>query len=314
MRQRQTKENLGYPLGASSFNLHPFCVIGASARGASHVRAGRPNQDAIDWRVGPDLILLSLADGHGSTRYVRSHQGAKLAVQIALEQLGQFLRTPQDPEASAPNRVGDATLKRRAEEQLPRTLVRAWQDAVAEQLARVPLTEQELNTLERLMPDKERRALAEFPQRVFGATLLAGAVTEDFALFLQLGDGDIVTVDATGEPSRLPIAPDERLIANQTTSLAGPRAWQDLRVYFHPFVQQPPSLLLFATDGYANSFQDPDGLLAAAADLHALFGAGRAGFIRRNLPRWLAETSELGSGDDITVGLIAMQQPMRDEK
>lgn len=278
-------------------------VIAASVRGASHVRGDRPNQDAIAWRAitpGHGLtatasgILLAISDGHGSPRYLRSHQGAKIAVHTALDQLQQFLEQVEDP----------ATLKRQAEEQLPRTLVRAWQDRVVEKLDTSPLSSAETGALDNLFSARERAQLQERPQRIFGATLLAAIITPAFGLFLQLGDGDIITVGADGTPARLPLAEDARLFANQTTSLAGSKAWQDVRVYFLPFIHSAPALIFFATDGYANSFQDEAGLLAAAADLHGLVQAHGPAYVRRRLKHWLGQTSTLGSGDDISAGLV----------
>src|SRR5690606_40199612 len=97
-------------------------VTGASARGAVHARAQRPNQDAIAWHApqGPDAsLLLTVADGHGSPRYLRSHPGAKLAVTLAAEILRQFGATHPGPDDLAA--IGD-----RAAEELPRNIVRAW--------------------------------------------------------------------------------------------------------------------------------------------------------------------------------------------
>ena len=61
---------------------------------------------------------------------------------------------------------------------------------------------------------------------------------------------------------------------------------------------------MLSTDGYANSFADDAGFYQAGTDL--LMAIRRLG-IRRvtyRLKKWLRSTSELGSGDDITVGLI----------
>jgi hypothetical protein len=278
-----------------------WLITGASARGASKVRAKRPNQDALGWHYVPELApataIIAVADGHGSARYLRSHQGAKLAVQMALRELPRFLDE---------NRQHDlATLKRNAEEQLPRTLVRSWQDAVAGQLERDPLSPEEDARLAQLFSPEDYAQLPSRPQRIFGTTLLCAILTLEHALFLQLGDGDIVTVDAQGVPARPPLRHDARLFANQTTSLAGVQAWHDMRVYFQPFLQGPPALTLLATDGYANSFVDDAGFLSAAADFHTLIAEGRSAYLRRHLAGWLAETSELGSGDDTTVCLTA---------
>ncbi len=58
-------------------------VVGASVRGATHVRLDRPNQDALYWRPRSGRaaeMVLAVADGHGGPRYVRSGIGAWYAV------------------------------------------------------------------------------------------------------------------------------------------------------------------------------------------------------------------------------------------
>jgi hypothetical protein len=68
-------------------------------------------------------------------------------------------------------------------------------------------------------------------------------------------------------------------------------------------------MLLLSTDGYSNSFASPDAFLKAGADyLNAIRTEGAEG-VRKELPKWLVETSENGSGDDITVGIIYRRPP-----
>ncbi|MFM7713741.1 MAG: protein phosphatase 2C domain-containing protein, partial [Microcystis sp.] len=54
--------------------------IGESVKGASHVRSGLPNQDAIRWfpesGIGLPLIL-AVSDGHGSAKSFRSDRGSR---------------------------------------------------------------------------------------------------------------------------------------------------------------------------------------------------------------------------------------------
>src|SRR5690606_24305133 len=87
-RCRQPPIRLRRPIPLQMSGKPAWHVTGASARGAVHARAQRPNQDAIAWHApqGPDdSLVLTVADGHGSPRYLRSHRGAKLAVTLAVE-------------------------------------------------------------------------------------------------------------------------------------------------------------------------------------------------------------------------------------
>ncbi len=69
-------------------------VISETVPGASHIRAGIPNQDSIlvvreSSRGLP--IVLSVADGHGSPKCFRSDFGSQFAVKKAAQIVGEFL-------------------------------------------------------------------------------------------------------------------------------------------------------------------------------------------------------------------------------
>jgi serine/threonine protein phosphatase PrpC len=63
-------------------------------------------------------------------------------------------------------------------------------------------------------------------------------------------------------------------------------------------------MILLSTDGYANSFQDDSGFLKAARDIWEILRSDGKDYVQKHLEEWLNETSEGGSGDDITVGLV----------
>lgn len=269
-------------------------VIGASVRGASHARAKQPNQDAIHWHAPAnrqDCLILAVSDGHGAPRYIRSHTGSKLAVKLAVEILKEFA-SDQDAATEL------ATLPDQIDGRLPRTLVRSWQSAVRHDLAAHPFT-----PTEQAVWDGQNRKGDEDPMRAYGATLLAALITPQYLLFLQLGDGDILIVDSAGRVNRPPMPTDPRLIANQTTSLCGTTAWQDMRAYFQAFIARPPALVMLATDGYANSFADDAGFTAAATDILEAIRVNGPPDTRIQLPGWLRATTKAGSGDDITVAI-----------
>src|SRR5207249_2325964 len=232
-------------------------IVGKTVRGASHLRNSLPNQDYIDWlpNSGHGLtsgsrVILAISDGHGSPKYFRSDRGAKLAVQTALKEMEQFLREPGDP----------STIKRLLDEQLPKKLVHSWRERVNSDLAENPIVTKQWNEL----AERESPAAVTIVQAnqvlAYGATLLLVLVTEDYISYLQLGDGDILTISEKRTVSR-PLPSDSRLIANETTSLCSHDAWKDFRVHFQalPGSSPPPALIMLSTDGYSNSFRDPDG-------------------------------------------------------
>jgi hypothetical protein len=259
-----------------------WSVIAETVRGASHIRSGLPNQDAVDvWQ--PDRpaasVALCVADGHGSQRSFRSDRGARFAVEVGLEVGAEFLQGTWDG-------LPLSEIRRQAEERLPQAVSSRWRAKVDEDCDREPLPEG--------TPDA---------YLAYGSTVLVVLVSSTLFVYAQLGDGEILVVDATGR-SRRPLSGDSRLIGNETTSLASPKPWREFRVAIEPAAVARPALVLVTTDGYPNSFKDDAGFLQAGADILALLRSDGPDAIKRDLPVWLRESSDEGSGDDVTVALL----------
>lgn len=282
-----------------AYTASRWSVAGASVQGAAHVRTGLPNQDALAWLPESGAGVprtLAVADGHGSAKCFRSGTGAQLAVQTAT----QLIPTMLSPQAGDPSL---SACKRLAQEQLPQELVRHWQRVVEQHLQREPFSAQELENLEERDGLAARQSVEDRPLLAYGTTLLSVLVTEAYVVYWQLGDGDILAVTPAGEVYR-PAPGDERLFANETTSLCAPNAWADMRCCFQTIVEPPPALIVLATDGYANSFRDEAGFLQAGADFLELIRLEGLEHVHAKLEDWLTETTQAGSGDDITLGLL----------
>ena len=267
-------------------------VVGQTVRGAAHERNGLPNQDAIYWLPASgrgSSAVLAVADGHGSPRYPRSHAGARIAVETAVRLIDDFIRSQSNVDNLS--LIKDAT-----QEWLPRALVRNWAEGVADDLETEPLSETELFLLG--AGGSRESSIA------YGATLLVAAVNERFACYLQLGDGEILTVSDRGDVTR-PLSKDDRLFGNETTSLCANEAWRDFRVHFQPLTQSPPALVLLSTDGYPNSFRDESGFLKVGSDILNMVQENGLTSVKDQLAGWLRDSTRAGSGDDITVGILS---------
>jgi serine/threonine protein phosphatase PrpC len=280
---------------------------GVSVLGASHVRQGSPNQDAIGWwpETGQGLpLILAIADGHGSAKSFRSQLGAAHAVQVAVAELTDFLQL-DDPQRLAARSRDLKQLEQSLQQDFAEQLVRIWQAQIQEHLQAHPFTEAELQKLKTKDGDVACQMVAQNPFLAYGATLLATVVTPQFMLYLQLGDGDILCVDRRGQSYRpLPVDPD--LIANETTSLCLPHAWDWLRCKLSPIPAPDlvPNLILLSTDGYANSFVSEADFCKVGPDYQQMLQELGFAEVMSQLPNILQETSQQGSGDDITLGLI----------
>ncbi len=285
-------------------------VFECTVKGASHVRAGLPNQDAIVKQTSVSetgsTAILAVSDGHGNKKSFRSDQGSRLAVQVMMELLQEFDKHL----GGLPNLsiiAGTAGLD------LPRKIVQRWQEAVKEHQTANPWTEEEKERLEAA----DQQVSEQDCHLIYGATLLGVLATSRFILYLQLGDGDILVVSDSGEVTR-PLPPDDRQFANETLSLCSPGAsggkrlpssgsagaWTEFRVRIQPLETSSPALILVSTDGYANSFRSEADFLKVGSDLRKMIQEEGIGYVRDNLKEWLSEASKHCSGDDVTLGLI----------
>jgi hypothetical protein len=278
-----------------------WIVFGESVLGSVHERRNLPNQDAIQIYIHQvpgegNFAILAVADGHGSAKCFRSNIGSRLAVEIAVEQLKTFLR-------NAPETLELSEIKRALLEQLPREIVFEWKQAVGDHLDGNPLLVRETAQVAAEQGMGSRESVEKNPLIAYGTTLLIAMTHPRFIAGLQLGDGDMLRVHADGSIEPM-MEEDDRLLANETTSLCGDHAWRDFRFSFSPILDRPPALLLISTDGYSNSFSSEADFHKVGSDLLNLLRTEGVEYVRSNLENWLSASTRKGSGDDVTAGLF----------
>jgi Protein phosphatase 2C len=245
-------------------------IVQGVVRGARHVREGKPCQDAVHGTRTEELSVLAIADGHGSS--ARGDVGARLAVEVAVERLLDFADNLADTPTHALRAVHDY-----AEAPLRSQMVREWTERVR----------QHAN-------DREADLLP------YGTTLLFALASANYVLVGQLGDGDMLLVDASQQVTRL-FTTDPRHFAEETTSLCQADAWLSLRIRVIP-PPEPSALLLMSTDGYSKSYENDEIFEKIGPDYLTMFGESDGAEIERQLPEILDAVSAGGSGDDIALG------------
>jgi serine/threonine protein phosphatase PrpC len=276
-------------------------IIGETVPGASHIRVGTPNQDSLLFvressRGLP--VIVSVADGHGSPKCFRSDFGSQFAVKKAVQIVGEFLDERR-------GRFDLAVIESKGKDYLPKEFVKKWRKTVEYHLKNNPFTEDEFKKLEEKSGAVARKLVEENPLLAYGTTTLTVALEEDFIIYMQLGDGDILNVSGAGEVSK-PLPEDARLLANETTSMCLPKAENDFRFFVQKISdKQIPAMILLSTDGYLNSFSSEEGFFQAATDILEMLRAEN-GFndVNDNLKAWLEEATSKGSGDDCTVAIV----------
>jgi serine/threonine protein phosphatase PrpC len=291
-----------------------WLLTGDSVIGKIHVRSHLPNQDSIRFNESHDgcvPIIVALADGHGSSKCFRSALGSSLATKIAIEVLAEFFKATEN--LPLPNSSALITADRLLKNEVPTSISRKWSEEVGRQTESDPFTDEELNRLSQ----KDLLYVKDHPAIAYGTTLLAVLVTNHYVAYIQIGDGEILTVSDSGEIDR-PIPTDERLSGNETTSLAGyvrsgdrikspissTQAHIDFRIRLVPFARNTPRLILLTTDGYPNSFRSNEDFLKVGTDILSMINYAGFDAVSNEIPVWLSEASSVGSGDDVTLGLI----------
>jgi len=278
--------------------LPTWRAIGKSVRGANHFQTSIPNQDAIGWWTGAQdglPLIMAISDGHGGERSFRSNRGSRIAVQITLQVLQEFIK-------GLPDLRDLVEAEHMAAAELPQTILKCWEQEVKADLEANPFQEQELKRLLEKRGTASKEMAERYPLLVYGATILATVVTQYFILHLQLGDGDILCVDPNGKTYR-PYPRDERLIDNETTSLCSLNA-ADFRLRLEPVSKNVPVMVLMVSDGFSNSFPDEEELLKSGIEYLQSIRLEGMDAINENLDATLKHISRLVSGDDISLGLL----------
>jgi serine/threonine protein phosphatase PrpC len=283
-------------------------AVGRSVEGSAHRRARIPNQDAIRlWNPHGDgqSVIVAVADGHGSAVHFRSATGSALAVEAA----ESVLR-----EVDAALRSG-GSIDAERDQWIREQIVSRWRAACLADAESEPFSAAEELRLTGVSSAPEEKVFD--PALAYGSTLLAAMVSDTLLVLVQIGDGDILTVDATGGQFR-PFPRDVRHVANLTTSLCLGTAVDDIRVAAIPLgavSTEPgaPVLVLLSTDGYVNSFVSADAFeqVVGPQILSQIRERGLS-WVAQVLPRSLRAAAERGGGDDVTLGILTCEDAPAD--
>lgn len=283
--------------------------INKSVQGASHKRKSVECQDySMVYHSGETQqlspVILAVADGHGGDKYIRSKEGAKLACQSAIEVGKKYLDAVFEKETSN-------IIKEVVENRFKQDVLRCWQTKTIKHFSENTLNENELsivpldfdlNSLDDTMDTEE-----DYKEKIYmlyGTTLLIVIIMDNMIISWQIGDGDILFVNNENEVLRT-FEKDSELIANETTSLCSKNALN----HFHSSIQylydkqNVPKIIMLSTDGYLNSFKSIEDFYKVPLDYCNIISEDGVSYILENIDKWLDETSESGSGDDITIVL-----------
>ena len=261
-------------------------VIGRSIQGASHIRSNTKCQDSRKFVLTDDLIIIAVADGHGSKSCPYSNYGSKIAVNIFCSLIIKLY----DAYAENPDQL-ITYLNRDGEDKIAKTIDYEWKEKVRKYHNK---------NLRGISKDEKGNDNLAAVYHQYGTTLLGLAIFNGFLFAFQLGDGDICFV--TEQNVEMVICP-EKILGVETHSLSKEASWKNAitTVKRIRLDQELPAMFSLSTDGFSNSYKSEDDFYNTLKDYLGMIKEHGLDVVDKNLQSWLKETSEMGSGDDITL-------------
>ena len=261
-------------------------VFGESVQGASHIRNGKECQDSLK-KIEKDesTVILAVADGHGSDSCPYSRTGADIAVNVFCKIMDDYLETyAKQPEMLLTflKREGDTKVAQAIDAEWKRRVLKAHSASKRE----IPLDEE---------GNKDKGAI----YKLYGSTLIGLVITKEFLFAFQLGDGDIMEVSGKGVQN---VIEADKILGIETHSLSRTEAWKKAITFTRKQDEnrELPIMYMLSSDGMANSYKNEDEFKKTCSDYYDLMKQHGTKAVADSLQGWLAETSELGCGDDIT--------------
>jgi hypothetical protein len=271
-------------------------------RGVSHIKNGKPCQDASLCVTNETYSFIAVADGHGDDRYFRSDVGSKLAVQAAKDCM-----TSEKVIDALSKEAQDKTRENIIIPQLKKSIINRWNNFISDHYKYYPFTEKELAAVPDKYADKYRAG--ERIESAYGTTIIAALLTDTFLLAMQVGDGSCAVMDADGTLS-LPVPECEKCVGNMTTSLCEEDVFDNFQHYFvSPSTTK--AAVIVVTDGIEKSFASEEKQLDFFRVMLSSFAEKEEEEAKAELFDYLPRMSEKGSGDDISIGVIANLELLR---
>lgn len=258
----------------------------ATVTGDSHIKKGIVCQDSSGHYVTDSFGIAVVADGHGSPKHFRSDVGSKIAVKITTGLLTKYMNRPDFKEQF--HMHPDFILG-----QMEKQILMKWREAVEVYHEENPLTEEETENAAALTNSGKKLSTAV----IYGSTVLAAVLAQDFAFGLVLGDGGFVVLDGSGSLS-VPVE-DKNSHANYTSSLCNTEA---VRYFEHWHTRTVPAALFVSTDGLYKSFASEGDFLRYHGLLSHMLSDREKTIM--SLKRNFEKRTREGSGDDISIAMV----------
>lgn len=250
-------------------------------------------QDNSSFFASSKMAICCVCDGHGSEPHFRSEIGSKIASNIGIEAIKEFVQS--NPKIENTNEKELLSYIKRLKEYI----IYKWNEETLKNFNSYPLSVEEMTHLKEEDKAEYQSSLSiSNYRRIYGTTFIAGVITSNFWLILQLGDGDAVLLDERG--LYMPMPKDENLMFQYTTSLCEKNAIENFR---HAYGYSTPIAMILSTDGLKNSFLNETYFLNLYKEILQDAKIEEISSLQKGLEEDLPVLSKKGSGDDISFAL-----------
>ena len=289
-----------------------FCGFHASCQGFSHIKSTTPCQDASDYFADGSLVVCAVSDGHGGDKYFRSDVGAQKAVGIAVAAVREFmdrqgLYAAEGRKSSNNKKILTADNYVKILSELAAYIVCQWVGQVEEHWAETPPTEAETALLEKHFAGGDGINIL----KIYGATLIAGVMSEDANFAMQIGDGAVCVIKANGAKEIPAETVDEGQFGGHTNSLSSSDC---LPLFSFYYAKKPLKAIVVASDGVTDSYGGNDGrdflnFCGKMVELYEDDYQQAQAFVEE----WLPCLSGQGSQDDMSVaGVLRLTESVNE--
>ncbi|MDR0853855.1 MAG: protein phosphatase 2C domain-containing protein [Clostridiales Family XIII bacterium] len=300
--------------GNNEMQVH---FLGKSVTGASHERSGTEGQDCFKIVEEGNVLILAVADGHGSKYAEFSKDGSQIAVDVFCRIMSDYARKYRIDKFSdslLKEKIGAITdgvltafkkdkkyspatdelisfLNRDGQTKIAQTITNEWK----EEVHRKHKSEMRHDCLH-----DDGSIDWSLLLKKYGSTLLGLVIAEDFVFAFQLGDGDAVRIDDNKIES---VVVTDKILGVETHSIGRVDSWKNAKtkVLRLKKSENRPYAYFLTTDGFANSYPSQREYDNAIREYFNNIKEHGFEAVESNLTDWLVETSKMGCGDDTTM-------------
>lgn len=298
-------------------------VLYHSCQGESHKASDKPCQDYSKAESKRAFAVAIVSDGHGGARYFRSDKGSELAVKIAKEAIERFVTEKSTAAIFQSDGLVQYGVKPdvsnddayRSLTWLVSYIIRQWNIEIVEHAKSNDITEWEREHVEERYLNEfniSRRSDDGTLEKIYGCTLMAFVMTENYWFSFQIGDGKMVffTREDHGIAAQQLVPWDEQCFLNRTTSICDSDAVSEFRFAYCGNRTFPEAVFL-GSDGIDDTYGDGDRLTDFYIRLYKEIATSSPKQVKKTLDTDLPRISKRGSQDDMSIACVFWKNPER---